>query len=56
MSGRERTVDVNVVILGCGRVGAMLANALEDMGHNVSVIDQDPNSFRRLRAGFPPRN
>jgi trk system potassium uptake protein len=46
---------VNVVILGCGRVGSTLANALEDMGHQVSVIDQDPNSFRRLGPTFEGR-
>ncbi len=46
---------MNVVILGCGRVGATLANALEDMGHKVSVIDQDPNSFRRLGPTFEGR-
>lgn len=46
---------MNVVILGCGRVGATLANALEDMGHQVSVIDQDPNSFRRLGPTFEGR-
>jgi trk system potassium uptake protein TrkA len=46
---------VNVVILGCGRVGATLANILEDMGHQVSVIDQDPNSFRRLGPTFEGR-
>ncbi|MGA7687746.1 MAG: TrkA family potassium uptake protein [Jiangellales bacterium] len=46
---------MNVVILGCGRVGSTLANALEDMGHQVSVIDQDPNSFRRLGPTFEGR-
>ena len=46
---------MNVVILGCGRVGATLANILEDMGHQVSVIDQDPNSFRRLGPTFEGR-
>jgi trk system potassium uptake protein TrkA len=46
---------VNVVILGCGRVGSTLANALEDMGHQVSVIDQDPDSFRRLGPTFEGR-
>lgn len=46
---------MNVVILGCGRVGATLANALEDMGHQVSVIDQDPDSFRRLGPTFEGR-
>lgn len=46
---------MNVVILGCGRVGSTLANALEEMGHQVSVIDQDPNSFRRLGPTFEGR-
>lgn len=40
------------VIMGCGRVGALLAHSLEDGGHSVAVIDKDPNAFRRLPAGF----
>ncbi len=46
---------MNVVILGCGRVGATLAHALEDMGHSVSVIDQNPDAFRRLGPTFEGR-
>lgn len=38
--------------MGCGRVGASLARALERAGHDVAVIDQDPTAFRRLGAGF----
>jgi trk system potassium uptake protein len=43
---------VHIVIMGCGRVGSTLAHILEDRGHSVAVIDQDPEAFRRLRAGF----
>jgi trk system potassium uptake protein TrkA len=43
---------VHFVIMGCGRVGASLARALERGGHEVAVIDQDEASFRRLGAGF----
>ncbi len=43
---------MHVVIMGCGRVGAGLATALERLGHDVSVIDRDPQAFRRLRANF----
>ena len=39
---------VHFVIMGCGRVGATLAKSLEDNGHSVSVIDQNPEAFRRL--------
>ncbi len=41
---------MHIVILGCGRVGATLAHTLEDMGHTVAVIDQDPEALRRLRS------
>jgi trk system potassium uptake protein TrkA len=51
----QEDIDVNVVILGCGRVGASLANALEEMGHQVSVVDQDPDAFRRLGPTFEGR-
>lgn len=40
------------VIMGSGRVGAMIAHALEDSGHTVALIDQDDRAFRRLRSSF----
>jgi len=43
---------VHVVIMGCGRVGAGLAVALERLGHDVAVIDQNARAFRRLGADF----
>jgi trk system potassium uptake protein TrkA len=43
---------VHVVIMGCGRVGSTLARALEDRGHSVAVIDNNPDAFRRLGPGF----
>jgi len=46
---------VHVVIMGCGRVGAMLARSLESRGHSVAVIDQNPDAFRRLDADFSGR-
>lgn len=46
---------MHVVIMGCGRVGAELAQTLEQQGHTVSVIDQDPTAFRRLGSGFGGR-
>ena len=38
--------------MGCGRVGSTLARSLEDRNHTVSVIDSDPDSFRRLGPAF----
>jgi trk system potassium uptake protein TrkA len=43
---------VHVVIMGCGRVGSTLARSLEERNHTVSVIDNEPDSFRRLGPGF----
>jgi trk system potassium uptake protein TrkA len=43
---------VHVVIMGCGRVGSTLALSVERRGHTVSVIDRNPDAFRRLGADF----
>jgi len=43
---------MNVVIMGCGRVGAQLAALLDADGHSVTVLDNDAYSFRRLPANF----
>jgi trk system potassium uptake protein TrkA len=45
-------LDVHVVIMGCGRVGSTLAHSLEALGHEVAVIDQDGDAFRRLSPDF----
>ncbi len=38
--------------MGCGRVGARLATMLDAEGHEVVVLDIDPNSFRWLPRSF----
>jgi trk system potassium uptake protein len=43
---------VNIVILGCGRVGAALAAKLDKAGHNVTIIDASSDSFQRLDPEF----
>lgn len=43
---------MHFVIMGCGRVGASLATALDAAGHTVAVIDQDPDAFRALGDAF----
>ena len=40
------------VIMGCGRVGAQLATLLDKEGHQVTAIDMDAYSFRRLPPDF----
>jgi trk system potassium uptake protein len=46
---------VHIVIMGCGRVGATLAQSLEDQGHSVAIVDQNPAAFRRLGSHFNGR-
>ncbi|MRS11848.1 MAG: TrkA family potassium uptake protein [Actinobacteria bacterium] len=43
---------MNIVVVGCGRVGSQLATMLSVEGHNVVVIDRDENAFRRLGGTF----
>lgn len=43
---------MHIVIMGCGRVGATLARALEHRGHSVAVIDLLADAFRRLGPEF----
>ncbi len=43
---------MHIVIMGCGRVGSTLAHILEDRDNTVSVIDRDPEAFRRLGSAF----
>ena len=38
----------NVLIVGCGRLGAMVAASLVDRGDQVTIIDIDAENFRRL--------
>ncbi|SDL74663.1 potassium channel family protein [Tessaracoccus oleiagri] len=43
---------MHIVIMGCGRVGAMLAVGLEKRGHSVAVIDMHTEAFGRLGPQF----
>jgi len=43
---------MKVIIMGCGRVGAQLAGLLDADGHEVTILDTDAYSFRRLAPTF----
>ena len=38
--------------MGCGRVGTLIAQRLEEAGHTVAIIDQNREAFRRLGPNF----
>ncbi|MDB5066302.1 MAG: TrkA-N domain protein [Chloroflexi bacterium] len=48
----RRIQIMRVVIVGCGRVGSLLALRLAGEGHTVCVIDEKPSSFERLGDDF----
>jgi trk system potassium uptake protein TrkA len=43
---------VKFVIVGCGRVGAALAEAFDNAGHEVIVLDTSTRAFDRLSDEF----
>jgi trk/ktr system potassium uptake protein len=44
---------VRAVIVGCGRVGASLAERLAREGNEVTIIDINTDAFGRLEPDFP---
>jgi trk system potassium uptake protein len=46
---------MNVIVVGCGRVGAELALILSRHGHDVTVIDHVGSSFSHLDPGYRGR-
>ena len=39
---------MNIVVMGCGRVGAMIARTMAQEGHQVTVLDANAENLRRL--------
>jgi trk system potassium uptake protein TrkA len=43
---------VFILIVGCGRVGSSVARTMLREGHEVSCLDEDPESHARLEVGL----
>jgi len=43
---------MKVVIMGCSRVGAQLASLLDAEGNEITILDTESYSFRRLPPNF----
>jgi trk system potassium uptake protein len=46
---------MNIIIMGCGRVGEQVARLMVEDGHMVTVIDYDPKALARLGRHFKGR-
>jgi trk/ktr system potassium uptake protein len=44
---------MRVIVVGCGRVGAGIAERMAREGHDVTVIDISTEAFTRLEEDFP---
>lgn len=42
----------HIIIVGCGRLGGILANQLSSAGHRVVIVDQRAGAFDKLSADF----
>jgi len=41
---------MQVLVIGCGRVGAMVASEMAESGNKVFILDTDADRFQRLSA------
>ena len=49
----DKKADENyTIVIGCGRLGANLANTLSDQEGNVLIIDKSKDAFRKLSPSF----
>jgi|SRR5690349_6066877 trk system potassium uptake protein TrkA len=46
---------MKLLIVGCGRVGSTVASRMAADGHDVTVIDEDPEALARLPEDWPGR-
>ncbi len=49
MFGQKKNAKgLNIIIVGCGRVGATLVEQLTEEGHDITIIDKDANRVSEL--------
>ena len=48
----KKLENKRIVIMGCGRLGANLADYIYEQGHEVIVVDSDEDAFRKLSASY----
>jgi len=46
---------MNLIVIGCGRLGSELAYCISQKGHDITVVDNHPDAFRNLHNDFRGR-
>jgi trk system potassium uptake protein TrkA len=46
---------MNLIIIGCGRIGSELAEGVCSAGHTITIVDREPKSFERLSTDYSGR-
>ena len=46
---------MKIIVIGCGRLGSELSSRLFQQGHQVTVVDENPDSFESLDPQFRGR-
>ena len=53
MAGERKTSDgLNIIIVGCGKVGGTLTERLYLEGHDITLIDKNPTAVQTLANNF----
>ncbi|MDL2301108.1 TrkA family potassium uptake protein [Lachnospiraceae bacterium OttesenSCG-928-D06] len=50
--GGKNKFNHYTIVIGCGQLGASLANTLSDVGVSVLIIDKNPKEFSKLSTSF----
>lgn len=43
---------MQIIVIGCGKVGSRLAQVLSEEGHDIVIVDNDRNSFKLLGTNY----
>lgn len=49
---QKKKSSLFTIIIGCGKLGASIANMISDSGGDVLILDKDKDAFRRLSLHY----
>jgi trk system potassium uptake protein TrkA len=52
MRANREVINMRLIIIGCGKLGSELALAMQTKGHEVIVVDTDPEAFDQFGGNF----